>query len=48
MGRIKESISIILTDKKSADTMNTVEVERWRVGVKRAKDLAFFFGGSYE
>lgn len=22
--------------------MNTVEVERWRVGVKRAKDLAFF------
>lgn len=42
MGRIKETISIILTDKKSADTMNTVEVERWRVGVKRAKDLAFF------
>lgn len=37
MGRIKESISIILTDKKSADTMNTVEVGWWRVGVKRER-----------
>lgn len=37
MGRIKESISIILTDKKSADTMNTVEVGWWLVGVKRER-----------
>ena len=41
MGRIKESISIILTEKKSGDTMNNIEVWAVTSWCKRAEDKIF-------